>query len=131
MKERWLFWGMVAFLLVPVWSVGYFPTTDGPSHIYNAWILRQYGNTQEYPLFQQYYEIDWRPIPNWLSHAVLTLLMFPLDPRTAEKFLLSGYVVLFAGAARFLAASVDPDRRGGAGGAPPPGYKHHQDQGLY
>jgi hypothetical protein len=91
--------------------VGYLPTTDGPSHVYNAWILRQYGNTREYPLFQQYYEIDWRPIPNWLSHAVLTLLLFPLDPRTAEKVLVSGYVVLLAGAARFLAGSVDPDRR--------------------
>lgn len=110
MKERWLFWTMVALLLIPVWSVGYFPTTDGPSHIYNAWILRQYGNTQDYPLFQQYYEIDWRPIPNWLSHAVLALLMFPFDPRTAEKVLVSGYVVLLAGAARFLAASVSIER---------------------
>lgn len=110
MRERWLFWAMVALLLIPVWSVGYFPTTDGPSHVYNAWILRQYGNTQEYPLFQQYYEIDWRPIPNWLSHAVLTLLMFPLDPRTAEKVLVSGYVVLLAGAARFLAGSVSIER---------------------
>jgi hypothetical protein len=111
MRERWLFWTMVALLLIPVWSVGYFPTTDGPSHVYNAWILRQYGNTQHYPLFRQYYEIDWRPIPNWLSHAVLALLMFPFDPRTAEKVLVSGYVVLLAASARFLAGSIDPDRR--------------------
>ncbi|MES1244690.1 MAG: hypothetical protein ABUT39_23990 [Acidobacteriota bacterium] len=111
MTERRLFWGLVALLLIPVWSVGYFPTTDGPSHVYNAWILRQYGNVQEYPLFQQYYEIDWRPIPNWLSHAALALLMFPFDPRTAEKLLVSGYVVLLAGAARFLAGSVDLEKR--------------------
>ena len=107
MRERWLFWGMVALLLIPIWSVGYIPTTDGPSHLYNAWILRQYENTRDYPLFQQYYEIDWRPIPNWLSHAVLTLLMFPFDPLIAEKILLSGYVVLLAGAARYLAGSTD------------------------
>jgi hypothetical protein len=37
--------------------------------------------------------------------------MFPLGPWTAEKVLLSGYVVLLAGAARFLAGSVDPGRR--------------------
>lgn len=36
MKERWLFWGLVALLLIPVWSVDYFPTTDGPSHVYNS-----------------------------------------------------------------------------------------------
>jgi hypothetical protein len=131
MKERWLFWAMVALLLVPVWSVAYFPTTDGPSHIYNAWILRQYGNTREYPLFQQYYEIDWRPIPNWLSHAVLALLMFPLDPRMAEKVLVSGYVVLLAGAARFLAASTGPDRRWLAWLALPLVYNQLLHIGMY
>lgn len=110
MKERWLFLGLVGLLLLPIWSVEYLPTIDGPSHVYNAWILRQYGNTEEYPLFQQYYEIDWRPIPNWFSHAALALLMFPFGPRAAEKVLLSGLVVLFAFAARFLAGSVDQER---------------------
>jgi hypothetical protein len=131
MRERWLFWTMVALLLIPVWSVGYFPTTDGPSHLYNAWILRQYGNTRDYPLFQQYYEIDWRPIPNWLSHAVLALLMFPFDPRTAEKVLVSGYVVLLAGAARFLAASIDADRRWLAWLALPLVYNQFLHLGFY
>jgi hypothetical protein len=106
-KERWLFAGMVLLLLVPLWSVGYLPTTDGPSHVYNASILRHYGN----PLFQEHFEIDWRPIPNWFSHAVLALLMFVVEPRVAEKVLLSGYVVLFAASARYLAGSVDPERR--------------------
>jgi len=110
-KERWLFAGMLLLLLVPLWSVPYLPTTDGPSHVYNAWILRQHGNTEEYPLFQQHFEIDWRPIPNWFSHAVLALLLFVFDPRTAEKLLLSGYVVLLASSARYLAGSVDPERR--------------------
>jgi hypothetical protein len=106
-KERWLFAGMVLLLLVPLWSVGYLPTTDGPSHVYNASILRHYGN----PLFHEHFEIDWRPIPNWFSHAVLALLMLVVEPRTAEKLLLSGYVILFASAARYLAGSVDPERR--------------------
>lgn len=110
MKERWLFAGMVLLLLVPLWSVGYLPTTDGPSHVYNAWILRQHGNTEEFPLFQEHFEIDWRPIPNWFSHAVLALLMFPFAPPVAEKVLLSGYVVLLACSARYLAGSVDPER---------------------
>jgi hypothetical protein len=109
-KERWLFLGL-ALLLVPIWAVDYVPTVDGPSHVYNAWILRQYHNVEEYPLFQQHYEIDWRPIPNWFGNAVLALLMFPFAPRTAEKILLSGIVLLFVAAVRFFAGSADPERR--------------------
>lgn len=107
MKERWLFAGMVLLLLVPLWSVAYLPTTDGPSHVYNAWVLRHLGNVADHPLLHEHYEVDWRPIPNWLSHAALALLMFPFGPRVAEKVLLSGYVILFAAAARYLVASVD------------------------
>jgi hypothetical protein len=131
MKERWLFLGMVLLLLVPVWSVPYVPTTDGPSHVYNAWILRQYHNTEEYPLFQKYYEIDWRPIPNWLSHAVLALLMLVLEPRMAEKVLLSGYVVLLAGSARYLVGAVDPERRWLAWLALPLVYNQLLHMGFY
>jgi len=111
MKERWLFLGLALVLLLPIWAVDYIPTVDGPSHVYNAWILRQYANTEEYPLFQHHYEIDWRPIPNWFSHAVLALLMFLFEPRTAEKVLLTGLVFLFVFSVRFFAGSVDPERR--------------------
>lgn len=110
MRERWLFAGMVLLLLVPIWSVDYLPTTDGPSHVYNAWVLRHLGSA-EHPLLQEHYEVDPRPFPNWLSHAALALLMFPFDPRVAEKVLLSGYVVLFAGSARYLAGSVGAANR--------------------
>lgn len=111
MKERWLFLVVALLLLVPIWAVDYIPTIDGPCHVYNAWILRQYHNTEEYPLFQQYYEIDWQPIPNWFSHATLALLMFPFGPRTAEKVLLTGQVLLFVFAVRSFAGSIDPRRR--------------------
>ena len=111
MKERWLFLGLALVLLIPIWAVDYLPTVDGPSHVYNAWILRQYANTEEYPLFHQHYEIDWRPIPNWFGHAALALLMFPFAPRTAEKVLLTLLVLLYVAAARFFAGSVDPERR--------------------
>lgn len=102
MRERWLFLGLALVLLVPIWAVDYLPTIDGPSHVYNAWILRQYANTEEYPLFQQHFEIDWRPIPNWFGHAALALLMFPFEPRVAEKVLLTLLVLLFVATARFF-----------------------------
>jgi hypothetical protein len=102
---------LVILQTLPFWAVAHVPTTDGPSHVYNAWVLREHGNTAEHPLLSRYYEIDRTPLPNWLGHAALALLMTFCAPSTAEKILVSGYVVLFLGGARYLAGAVDPERR--------------------
>jgi len=49
--------------LAPVWSVEHVPTTDGPSHVYNAVVLRQMLSDDGQSLFHQYYTIDHRPCP--------------------------------------------------------------------
>lgn len=109
MKERLLYLAFSLVYLLPVWAVDYLPTTDGPAHTYNAWVIRQHGST-EHPWLGRYYEVDARPLPNWLGHAAMAGLMTVAAPRTAEKLLVSGYVLLFLAGARFLAASVDPAR---------------------
>jgi hypothetical protein len=114
MDEVWLrrlFFALALLYILPFWTVRYLPTTDGACHTYNAWIMRQYGNTEQYPLFQQYYEINWRPYPNWIGHATMALLMFVVPPLVAEKLLVSGYVLLFLGGAWYLAGSVRPGER--------------------
>ena len=43
-RQRWLFilFAAVAALhLVPIWRVHLVPTVDGPSHVYNAAVLRE------------------------------------------------------------------------------------------
>lgn len=110
MKERGLFFLLVFLHLAPFWSVTAVPTTDGPSHVYNAWILRQRVSGEESPTFRRYFRIDPSPLPNWTGHAALALLMVPFDPATAEKILVSGCVVVFLLGARSLAMSTDPDR---------------------
>jgi hypothetical protein len=110
-RLRWLFFALALLYVLPFWAVHYLPTTDGPCHTYNAWILRQHGNTEQYPLFQQYYEINWRPYPNWISHGTMALLMFVVPPLIAEKVLVSGYVLLFLGGAWYLAGAVRPGER--------------------
>jgi len=110
-KERLLFLALILFYLVPIWAVDYLPTVDGPCHTENAWIIRQHGNGDEFPQFDRLYTIDWRPLPNWLSHAVLALLMLVVEPRIAEKILVSGYIVLLPAAARYAAGAVDPERK--------------------
>ncbi len=106
-----LFVVLAALYVAPPWMVAYLPTLDGPSHVYNAWVLRQYGNHADYPLFARFYQVDWRPLPNWLGHALLALLMVVAPPVVAEKLLVSGYVLLLLFACWYLAGAVDPARR--------------------
>ena len=79
--------------IVPIWAFRYFPSQDGPSHVENSHMLSHYFD-KDSP-YRQYYNINHRPAPNWLSHAVLALLMKALPPLASEKILLTGYVVLF------------------------------------
>ena len=107
-----LFLGMTILYLLPIWSIQFFPTQDGPSHVYNALIIKEYFNTDRYPLFQQYYNLNLQPMPNWFGHVVMAILMFALNPLIAEKLMLTGYVVLFLYSGRYLIISVDPAKRG-------------------
>ena len=41
MKFGKLYFALAILYLVPIWSVAHLPTSDGPSHVYNSWILRE------------------------------------------------------------------------------------------
>ena len=107
-RLRRLFFGLAALYLLPLLAAPYLPTTDGPSHTYNAWILRQLGNEADYPRFAEHYEANLRPYPNWGGHAVLLGLMYAVPPVAAEKLLAGGCVLLLVGGVWYLARSLRP-----------------------
>ncbi len=109
--EHRIFLVLTLLYLLPIWLVTYFPSQDGPSHVYNAVILKEYNNTESYPLFQQYYDLNLTPMPNWLSHAGMMLLMFVFSPLIAEKILVSGYVLLLLLGVWYFIGSVDREKR--------------------
>lgn len=100
---------LVAAALVPIWSSRYFPTIDGPSHVYNAWVLQQLVRGNH--LVAQWYAIDWRPNPNWSGHVVMALLMTIFPPVVSEKLLVSGIVALFGIAMWLYAGCADDSAR--------------------
>lgn len=107
--ERWLFIGLVALQLVPFWVVRRVPTTDGPSHVYNAWI-ELHLHDPRYPQIGRAFELDRRPLPNWTAQAALAALLTVLPPTVAEKVFLSGAVLLLLVAVRGWIGSVAPQR---------------------
>jgi hypothetical protein len=84
---------LILIHIIPVWIVTYFPTQDGPSHLYNAKIMKEYNNP-DYK-FNEYYDLNLKVFPNWFSHAFLAGLMFVFPPLIAEKLLISIYIILF------------------------------------
>ena len=109
--EPALFALFVLLYLLPLWAVERVPTNDGPSHLYNAWLLRELAWGDPHPALDAAFDVRAEPIPNWLGHAALALLMGVVSPAAAEKLLLSACIVLFLLALRYLAGSVEPEAR--------------------
>lgn len=103
--EQVLFVVLAALYVAPLWAFPYVATADGPSHLANAMVIKDYGDPAATRL-REYYVVSPRPSPNLLYHLSLVGLLYAFPPLTAEKLLLSLYVVLFAAAFRYLVIAV-------------------------
>jgi hypothetical protein len=102
---RYAFLLLLLLEIASLWSVRYLPTQDGPSHLHNAAALAHHGASS----YSAYYTIDLlQPAGNLLTQLLLAGLLQVLDPLTAEKVLVSGYVVLFFLSFRYLLQALTP-----------------------
>jgi hypothetical protein len=106
-RFRWILLVLTLALLVPIWAYHDLPTTDGPSHLENAYILLHFHESGGEG-FDQFYDLEPHLVPNWLGHVALPPLLLAFDPWTAEKVFLSLYVLFFVFAVRYFLRSVDP-----------------------
>ena len=74
--------------LLPIWIFKYFPTQDGPSHIYNAYVLKDYHKHENYKI-REVFKLNLTLFPNWTSHPFMMLLMYVFPPIVCEKILVS------------------------------------------
>jgi len=86
--------------IILVWILPYFPSQDGPSHIYNLVILKDLLNGgKEWGNFFTY---ELRAVPN----LAFTLLCYPLlqffSPLIVEKLFISIYIVLMGAGVYFF-----------------------------
>jgi len=99
-----LFTVLLALHLIPIWVFPYFPTQDGPMHVGNARMLQEYFRTDG-AVVRQYLSLTPHIEDNWPGHLALVALFQLFAPLTAEKVLLSCYVLLFALCARWTIAA--------------------------
>jgi hypothetical protein len=133
MSSRWLtrlYVAVAIVTIVPIWCVRYLPTVDGPSHVYNSWILHELIRGTQGPI-ADWFRIDWRPNPNWIGHAVMATLMFVVSPIIAEKLFVTGIVLLFLYAMWRYTSVVDEANRVFAFLAVPFAYNLLLQNGFY
>ena len=83
-----LFAVLLILYLLPIWIFAYFPTQDGPSHVYNALVLKEYSDHANYKI-RDAWKLNITIFPNWLSHIVLAALLYIFPPMMSEKILLT------------------------------------------
>ncbi len=84
---------IIAAQIISFWAFKYFPTTDGPSHVANAQIIRNYYLPAGH-VYRDYYQLQKKPMTNVMGHALLALLSMVSPPLIAEKIFLTLYAVL-------------------------------------
>jgi hypothetical protein len=107
--ESTLFAVLLGLYLIPVWAFPYLPTQDGPHHLANAVLLKDYGSPGA--RYRDFFQLQRDPIPNWTTHLLLISLLHVLPPLAAEKVLASLYIVGFAYSVRYFLGAVGPEAR--------------------
>jgi hypothetical protein len=105
-RARTLTLALAGLAAVPLWLAPVVPTTDGPSHLYNAWLLLHWGDPSLGA--GRLFRID-AFVPNWGGVGPLVPLLAVLPPPLAEKAYLSAIVVGLVLTAAALATRLGGD----------------------
>lgn len=105
--EKYGFLCFTLFCLIPV-SIGYFyPSLDGPAHLYNSNLINHFLFGEK-TIINEFIEMNSEPVPNWTGHFILTFFNAFLPSFLAEKAVLFSYIVGMAYAFRSLVKTIAP-----------------------
>ena len=96
---------LIILHISPLWVFKYFPTQDGPAHVYNSYVLSVFHG-EESTRLREYYKLNLTLFPNWLAHICMALLMKVFPPLIAEKILLSAIIGLLPLSLFYLLGAV-------------------------
>ncbi|TND10258.1 MAG: hypothetical protein FD123_506 [Bacteroidetes bacterium] len=105
--EPVIFLALLLAYLLPVLGFRYFPTLDGPVHLYNANIIGKLLGGD--PHYAPFFELSLYPEPNMLGHFLLGFFNTFLPAWLAEKIVLVLYAAGMAFSFRMLVRKIKPD----------------------
>ena len=103
--EKWVFLSVTILNLFPIFLGKFFPTLDGPSHLYNSnLIVNLLFNSEG---LSSFYALNPELVPNWSGHFILSVFKSVLPAFLAEKILLLTYFIGLPYAFRSLVTQVN------------------------
>ena len=107
--EPYFFYLFILVNLLPVLLFEFFPTVDGPAHLYNANVFLELLSNENSPL-NNYYSINPNITPNWTGHLILSFFLLFLPGYLAEKAFVIAYLVLLPIAFRYILGKAAPSK---------------------
>lgn len=92
-KEIYVFYGLIILNTIPVFCFDFFPTMDGPAHLYNVELIKEIVAGNEF--VSSYFELNAIVVPNWLGHGLLLLFSSFLSSNWAEKMMFLTFMIAF------------------------------------
>jgi len=105
--EKVLFLLIALFHLIPIISYQFFPTLDGPAHLYNSNLINELWLNPNSDV-SQYFQLNSTLITNFFGHYFLSFLNLFLPAFIAEKVFLIGYALGVPYSMRYLIKQVNP-----------------------
>lgn len=107
-KGEFLFFCLIIVLTaLPVLRFTFFPTLDGPAHLYNSNLLQTLLFRSD-PVIDTYFKINTTPVPNWFVQVLLPLFNFIMPAQWAEKILLLLYIAGLPLTFRYMVVRINP-----------------------
>jgi hypothetical protein len=106
--ERNIFYALLGFNVFMMLTVKFYPSMDGPSHLYNSKLIAHLLKGDS-PAINEFYTLNKMIIPNWTSHFILSLFNLFLPAWVAEKILLVFYLCGISISFRLLIKQLCPD----------------------
>ncbi len=99
--EPYYFYLFLVIHLIPVLSFQFFPTVDGPAHLYNSNLMVELIKNSSSPL-HDFFVFNKSIHPNWSGHFLLSLFAWIFPGFIAEKLVLLIYLIGFPVGMRYL-----------------------------
>ena len=103
--ERSFFYFIVLLFASPLLFQSYFPTNDGPAHLYNAHLILEHlgGNST---FISQLFEFNSHVEPNWIGHFLFVLFDFFFSSSVSERIIVALCMISLPISIRFFCTST-------------------------
>ncbi len=104
--EKYFFYFLVLVHLIPLITLPYFVTHDGPAHVYNAQLI--FRLLFENGAATSFFQFNPQVLPNWISHLLLALFNQVMDANLSECLVIGIYILAFPITFRALVLRIRP-----------------------